>query len=160
MRRPMPADREDVAVLKFGGSSFIELSDYRRVGGYLISRAESARVLVVVSGMSGTTGRLLEAAQSIDPGLEPEVQDQILATAEMLSASFLRAALARLGCPAIDLWAPQIGIQSTGPATRAEVSDVDPGPVRRALATYPVVVVTGGQAVTDQGRITMLGRNS
>src|SRR5260370_36593240 len=109
--------------------------------------------------MSGTTGRLLEAAQSIDPGLEPEVQDQILATAEMLSASFLRAALARLGCPAIDLWAPQIGIQATGPATRAEVSDVDPGPVRRALATYPVVVVTAGQAVTDQGRIAMPGRN-
>lgn len=158
----MEADVADVAVLKFGGSAFIELSDYRRVAGYLTDRiAETGtRVLVVVSGMSGTTGRLLEAAESIDPALQPEVQDQILATAEMVSASFLRAALAWRGCQAIDLWAPQIGIHSTGQATRAQITGIDPEPVREALSRHPVVVVAGGQAVRPDGRITMLGRNS
>src|SRR5215831_11743627 len=119
----MPADEPGVAVIKFGGSSFVELSDYRRVAAYLAGRVDSrtARAVVVVSGMSGTTGRLLEAAQAVDPALQPEVQDQILATAEMISASFLRAALAAQGCPAIDLWAPQIGILSDGTATRARI---------------------------------------
>ncbi len=155
-------DSDAIAVLKFGGSSFIELSDYNQVAGYLAGRvaAEGIRAVVVVSGMSGTTGRLLESARSIDPQLQPEVQDQILATAEMISASFLRAALAAAGCPAIDLWASQIGIRTDRTATRARIVDIDPAPVRRAIGRYRIVVVAGGQAAHEGGRITMLGRNS
>jgi aspartate kinase len=155
------AEGPDVAVLKFGGSSFVELSDYQRVAGYLAGRiADGCSALVVVSGMSGTTGRLLEAARAIDPALQPEVQDQILATAEVVSASFLRAALAAAGCSATDLWAPQLGITGTGPAANAQIAGIDPAPVTAALASHQVVVVAGGQAVRPDGRIVMLGRNS
>jgi aspartate kinase len=155
------AEQPDLAVLKFGGSSFIELTDYQRVARYADGRAAAdTRVLVVVSGMSGTTGRLLEAARAIDPALQPEVQDQILATAEMLSASFLRAALEARGRRATDLWAEHLGIVATGPATRAQIAEIDPTPIRDALRSCQVVVVAGGQAARPDGRITMLGRNS
>lgn len=147
-------------VVKFGGSSFIELSDYREVAGYLGRLTESHRVVAVVSGMSGTTGRLLEAALAIDPELDPEVQDQLLATAEMVGAGFLRAALHAEGYSALDLWAPQLGITSDDNATRAKIRSIDPQPLLDALATHQVVVVAGGQAVRADGRITMLGRNS
>jgi len=147
-------------VLKFGGSSFLELADYREVARYVDARATDRRVVVVVSGMSGTTGRLLESALSIDPDLAPEVQDQLLATAEMVSAGFLRAALDAEGCPAIELYAPQLGISSDGNATRARIRSIDPEPLLRAMARHRVVVVAGGQATGPDGRITMLGRNS
>lgn len=151
-----------VTVLKFGGSSFIELSDYAVVAKYVIGLLGSSRtrIVVVVSGMSGSSGRLLEAALSIDPGLQPQVQDQVLATAEMVSTGFLRAALHAAGCPATDLWAPHLGIRSDRTATRAKIVSIDPRPLHDALREYPVVVVAGGQAVDADNRITMLGRNS
>jgi aspartate kinase len=150
---------EPVQVLKFGGSSFIELADYGRVATYLAARLTGPAV-VVVSGMSGTTGHLLESARAIDPALAPEAQDHVLATAEMVSASFLRAALDAAGVPAVDLWAPQLGLRSDATATRAVITELDPGPVRAALAAGRVVVAAGGQAVSPAGRVTMLGRNS
>ncbi|MFE9426694.1 hypothetical protein ACFYNO_27445 [Kitasatospora sp. NPDC006697] len=149
-----------VLVVKFGGSSFTGPADYRAVAGYLGRRAATHRVVAVVSGMSGTTGRLLEAALAIDPDLSPEVQDELLATAEMVSAGFLRAALHAEGHSAIDLWAPQLGILSDDNATRAAIRSIDPRPLLDALAEHQVVVVAGGQAVRPDGRITMLGRNS
>ncbi|MFG2873462.1 hypothetical protein ACGFYU_00260 [Streptomyces sp. NPDC048337] len=158
----MSADTSPVKVLKFGGSSFIDLTDYTSVAAYVTGMLTSAdtRIAVVVSGMSGSTGRLLEAALSIDPNLQPQVQDQVLSTAEMVSASFLRAALNAAGCPSTDLWAPQAGIRSDNAATQARIVSIDPGPLREAFAEHRVVVVAGGQAMDDDNRITMLGRNS
>lgn len=158
----MTADTNPVKVLKFGGSSFIDLSDYTTVAAYVTGMVTSVdtRIAVVVSGMSGSTGRLLEAALSIDPGLHPQVQDQVLSTAEMVSASFLRAALSAAGCPTTDLWAPQAGIRSDNAATQARIVSIDPRPLLDAFAEHRVVVVAGGQALDDDNRITMLGRNS
>lgn len=158
----MTADPNLLKVLKFGGSSFIDLSDYGAVARYVTGMLTSAgiRVVVVVSGMSGSTGRLLDAALSIDPGLRPQVQDEVLATAEMVSASFMRAALNAGGCPATSLWASQAGIRSDSAATHARIVSVDPGPVSDALAEHRVVVVAGGQATDNRSRVTMLGRNS
>lgn len=151
----------EISVVKFGGSSFLDLADYDRVAGYLDRlSAGDTRVVAVVSGMSGTTGRLLEAARTVDPDLEPAVQDQILATAEIVGAGLLRAALHARGTSATDLCAHQIGIRSDESWTRARIVDLDAGPVLSALADHRVVVVAGGQAVDRHGRITMLGRNS
>ncbi len=159
----MKRSRPDYQVVKFGGSAFLELADYRRIAAALVQRlaaGDTTRLVVVVSGMSGTTGKLLEAATQIDPALEPAVQDEVLATAEMVSSSFLRAALHAEGCPSLDLWAPQLGFRSDSLATRARIVDIDPRPAVEALRMHRVVVVAGGQAVDPGGRITMLGRNS
>lgn len=146
-------------VVKFGGSSFIELRDYRRVARHLsdLAHDEERGAVAVVSGMSGSTGRLLEAARDVDPGLEPAVQDQVLATAEIVSAGLLRAALHAEGVAATDLWAPHIGVART--ASGPEIA-IDPRLLLDALADNTVVVVAGGQALDSDGRIVMLGRNS
>ncbi|MDQ1659906.1 MAG: aspartate kinase [Cryptosporangiaceae bacterium] len=145
-----------IGVLKFGGSSFLGLDGYGSVARYLADRvAAGERLVCVVSAMSGTTGRLLEAARALDPDLEPEVQDEILATGEMVSAGFLRAALRAEGISALSLCAPQLGLRSDGP----ELTAAGAGPVRSALASHSVVVVAGGQAIDGGGRVRMLGRN-
>lgn len=60
-------------VLKFGGSAFAELAGYQRVVGYAARRqAEEGRALVlVVSAMSGTTGRLRSRAWTRWPPTRP-----------------------------------------------------------------------------------------
>ncbi|MGK5532095.1 amino acid kinase family protein [Streptomyces sp. URMC 129] len=153
------AGQQAPVVVKFGGSSFIELQDYRRVARHLsgLAHDEGRPVVAVVSGMSGSTGRLLEAARDVDPDLEPHVQDQVLATAEIVSAGLLRAALHAEGVGATDLWAPHIGVERTA---SGPVIAVDPRRLFDALADNTVVVVAGGQALDSDGRIVMLGRNS
>ncbi|MEC3956376.1 hypothetical protein VMT65_25280 [Nocardia sp. CDC153] len=161
----MPDSGYDITVVKFGGSCFIDLDDYTAVAGYLAALVSAdgpsnRRAVAVVSAMSGTTGRLLEAARTLDPGLRAPAQDHILATGEMVSASFLRAALDARGCAATDLWAGQNGLGSDGQATRARIISMDPRPLLDALRAHRVVVVAGGQATDATGRVTMLGRNS
>ncbi|WP_157392021.1 amino acid kinase family protein [Nocardia terrae] len=159
----MPDSEYDIAVAKFGGSCFLDLADYTAVAGYLshsVGERPDRRVVAVVSAMSGTTGRLLEAARSIDPELRAQAQDHILATGEMVSASFLRAALDARGCPAVELWAGQNGLGSDGQATRASIVSMDARPLLDALRHHRVVVVAGGQATDSTGQVTMLGRNS
>lgn len=146
-------------VVKFGGSSFIEMQDYRRVARHLSSLAhdEKRRIVAVVSGMSGSTGRLLEAARDVDPDLELHVQDQVLAAAEIVSAGLLHAALHAEGVVATDLWAPHIGMKQTA---SGPMIAVDPRHLLDSLTDNTVVVVAGGQALDSSGRIVMLGRNS
>ncbi|SCL30789.1 hypothetical protein [Micromonospora inyonensis] len=153
------ADQQTPIVVKFGGSSFIELPAYRRVARHLseLAHDEGRPVVAVVSGMSGSTGRLLEAARDVDPDLEPHVQDQVLATAEIVSVGLLRAALHAEGVRATDLWAPHIGMRriASGP-----VIAVDRRRLLDALVGKTVAVVAGGQALDSDGRIVMFGRNS
>jgi aspartate kinase len=149
-------------VLKFGGSSFRRLEDYHSVCDILLSRLCTAldRLVVVVSAMHGHTDRLLSAARSLSPHFSGDASDSLLTTAETISASLLHIALQSRGIPATMLNASRLGILSDSNFTHATIRSIDSGPLRRALDKFQVVVVTGAQAVDDQHRITMLGRNS
>jgi aspartate kinase len=162
---PAPATSNDpyvVRVVKFGGSSFESLDDYHRVAAYLLEMLgdASSRIVAVVSGMAGTTDRLLAAARAIDADLEPVVQDQILATAEIVSAGLLRAALHARGCSTVDLCAGQSGIRAGGNAARPTIASIDTRPILDAFADHRIVIVAGAQAADADGRTVMLGRNS
>jgi aspartate kinase len=151
----------DINVLKFGGSSFLGNDDYVKVARYLGKRARetSSRLVVVVSGMSGTTGNLQKAGLALNPNIPPRTLDLLLAPAEMVSVGLLETALSR-EMAVTSLNGFQLGIVTDDTFTRARIVDFSPLPLRRALRDHQVVVVAGGQAVTRDGRLTMLGRNS
>ena len=149
------------SVLKFGGSSFIDHNSYLRVAEYIdgrVSRGE--KVAVVVSAMSGTTGRLKEAVIRVNPAYSGEVGDLLLATGEIVSCCMLRAACEKRGLSVGALTGFQAGIETDREFGRASVTRIDPGALNDLIAEKDVVVLCGGQAVTDDHRLTMLGRNS
>ncbi len=149
-------------VLKFGGSSFVELDAYRRVAEYVAERVAASErpVVVVVSAMSGTTGRLQEALYEVSDRPPAAASSLVLTAGEHTSVGLLVAALDRLGLTADGLLGNQIGLVATGPAPRAALQDADPAPLLGSLARAAVVVVPGGQAASDGGLLMMLGRNS
>jgi aspartate kinase len=151
-----------VRVLKFGGSSFRTLDDYRGVAALLLRLLEQGgrRLVVVVSAMYGETDRLLQAGVSLNAGMSGQARDALITTGEVISASLLRVAVESLGVGVVSLDGHQCGIRSDSEATKARISAVDPRPLRRALEAHRIVVVTGAQAVDASGWITMLGRNS
>lgn len=149
-------------VLKFGGSSFPKLDSYRDIALYLKRRLDSDtdRIVVVVSAMSGTTGRILEAGLQVSPEMSPEITDSLLGTGEMVAACLMRAAVESVGISATHLTGYQVGIKTDKKYTRAQIQNIDPSPLIRAFDTAKVVAICGGQGTDSDGRLTMLGRNS
>lgn len=149
-------------VLKFGGSAFRTLDGYIRVARYVRARtvAERRPAVVVVSAMSGTTGRLKETLLRVAPEPPQDAAALLLTSGEVVSVALMAAALGQTSATAAPMSAADTGLRGDGPASDARLRAVDPGPVRRALAERGLVVVPGGQAVDTSGRVLLLGRNS
>lgn len=146
-------------VLKFGGTS---LSSLRRVhaAAARVARSVSAgdRVAVVVSAMGSTTDRLLGLARQAHPDPPGRELDALLATGELLSASLLSMALARLGLDAASLNAIQAGIESDAMPGRARIERIDAAAILRHLDAGRIPVIAGFQGVDAFGDLTTLGR--
>ncbi|MFD9339724.1 hypothetical protein ACFWBF_35900 [Streptomyces sp. NPDC060028] len=149
-------------VMKFGGSAFADLDGYTRVARYTARRAadEKRPVVVVVSAMSGTTGRLQQTLDIVADDPPAPVAAMLLTSGETVSVALLAAALDAAGVPALPLSAAGTGLVGEGPADRARLIRTDPAVLLSGLAHCPVLVVPGGQAVDAAGRTVMLGRNS
>jgi aspartate kinase len=159
--RPVSVDAPPI-VMKFGGSAFLDLDGYRLVADYVAGRVTEygRRAIVVVSAMSGTTGRLQEALREVHETPPPAVSSMILTTGEVVSVALLTAVLDTHGIAAHGLTGDQVGMVADGPPDRARLRAIDPQPLTEALSRSPVVVVPGGQAVNVDGQLVMLGRNS
>ncbi|MEU7132513.1 hypothetical protein [Streptomyces sp. NPDC046261] len=148
-------------VLKFGGAAFAELDGFARVARHVAARSAAGQpVVVVVSAMSGTTGRLQETLERIAPDPPARAAAMLLTSGETVSVALLTAALGAAGVSASAVPAAATGLLGEGPPQCAELVRADPGPLCAALAALPVAVVPGGQAVDAGGRTVMLGRNS
>lgn len=148
-------------VFKFGGACFLDLADYRTVAAYIAGRLEgSRRIVAVVSAMSGTTGTLQNAQRELNADPPPELAAALMLTADSVSAVLLATALHDIGVNARSIDAHDFGLTAKGSPDRAQVVRIDPAPLWSVLGQSEVVVVPGGQALDEQGRAVMLGRNS
>jgi aspartate kinase len=148
-------------VLKFGGSAFLDLECYRTVADHVIALiGAGGRAVVVVSAMSGTTGRLQETLRLVNRAPSPEESCMMLTPGEMISVALLTAAFHDRGVPAIGMAGARIGLVASGPADRATLRTIDKRPLADASARFRVVIVPGGQGSDDDGHLVMLGRNS
>ncbi|MFD4247622.1 hypothetical protein ACFWP3_39475 [Streptomyces sp. NPDC058525] len=149
-------------VVKFGGSAFADLDGFARVARYTARRAaeDERPVVVVVSAMSGTTGRLQQTLDVLAGDPPAPVAAMLLTSGETVSVALLAAALDAEGVPALPLTAAGTGLLGEGPADRARLVRADPAVLLAGLEDSPVLVVPGGQAVDAGGRTVMLGRNS
>lgn len=148
-------------VLKFGGSCFLNLTDYRVVARYIADRLQdSARVVAVVSAMSGTTGNLQEAQRNLHAQPPAALAAALLVTADTVSSILLATALCELNINARAIEAFEEGLSAVGEPDRARLTRIDPAPLWHALADRQVIVLPGGQAVDGNKRIVTLGRNS
>jgi aspartokinase len=150
-----------VSVFKLGGSSFPTLDSYREIARRLLQFSyEQGPVCVVVSAMSGTTGSLAELLSGVAPdALAPHV-DAVLSTGEVLAAALMNAALVAEGGSSESLNAYQLGWLASGDFTNADLLATPASALQGVFENSSFAVVAGGQALTQCGRIAMLGRNS
>lgn len=146
-------------VQKFGGSSLADPDKLRRVADKIAARARAGdRVAVVVSAMGDTTDDLIEMARAMgSDGRGPDM-DFLLATGEMVSAGLMAMALHARSVRARAMTGREAGIITDYNHTRARITRLRTGRIRAALESGEVVIVTGFQGVSDEDRLTTLGR--
>jgi aspartate kinase len=149
------SERSRTIVLKLGGSVLTDVASYRQWARALRARLEAeddARFVVIVSARFGETDELLALARSITDDPDAAALDLLWSTGEIKSAATLALCLQAAGVRGVALDVHQTGIQRIGSL------EVDPLPLRRALAHYDVVVVPGFLACGRGAAVVSLGR--
>src|ERR1051325_6855920 len=150
--------------MKFGGTSVADLERIRPVGRLVNAEVEAGhQVAVVVSAMAGKTNELVAwtdgsgaAAQGI--AASDDEYDVVVASGEQVTAGLLAMALRNMGVNARSWLGWQIPIISDGAHGRARIDDVPAQSLGAAVDSGQVAVIAGFQGVTQEGRITTLGR--
>jgi aspartate kinase len=105
------AERTNIIVMKFGGTSVADATCIKRVANRIVdARKEGHPVVAVVSARGDTTDELIELAKEISENPPAREMDMLLSTGERISAALLAMAIHELGYDAISLTGSQAGI--------------------------------------------------
>jgi aspartate kinase len=149
-------------VQKFGGTSVGGIDRIKNVALKVQKEvAAGHEVAVVVSAMAGVTNQLVDWVSQLSPLNSPEAcmeYDQVVATGEQVTAGLLALALQEMGIPARSFSGWQVPVITDSAHSKARISSIDPKNMETAMAAKQVVIVTGFQGKTQDGRISTLGR--
>ncbi len=155
----MSWEKYPLTVLKFGGTSVADAERMKHVAEIVKKiRDENNRVAVVVSAMGSMTDDLLALAEDVSMTRDGREIDQLLATGEQQSVALLSLALQQSGIPAQSFTARQAGIKAKGFPMEGRIYDIEPQAVEKVLNEGTVAVITGFQAISDNGDVIPLGR--
>jgi len=153
------AERTNIVVMKFGGTSVADATCMKRVASRIVeARKDGHPVVAVVSARGDTTDELIEMAREITENPPAREMDMLLSTGERISAALVAMAIHELGYDAISLTGSQAGIVTDTAHTKAKILDIRPHRILKALEENKVVLVAGFQGVSTDQDVTTLGR--
>jgi aspartate kinase len=153
-----------ILVQKFGGTSVATEERRAKVAAKVLGAVkENYAVVVVVSAMGRrgdpyATDTLLQMAADINRETAARELDLLMSCGEVISGAVLAATLQRHGLRTALLTGAQAGIITNADYGEARILRVEPREIYRELEAGCVVVVAGFQGVTEDGRVTTLGR--
>lgn len=146
-------------VMKFGGAAVATPEQFSQIADLIIARkAESSRIVVVVSAMGKTTDQLIELAQKVHPYPPQREYDMLISVGERISMSLLAMALCLKNQEAVSFTGSQSGIITCQRHSQAHIIDVRPQRIETCLEKGKIVIVAGFQGVSCDKEITTLGR--
>jgi aspartate kinase len=146
-------------VQKFGGSSVANLDRIMHVA-HLVKREVDAgnEVAVVVSAMAGVTNQLLELVQKASPFYDLREHDVVVSSGEQVTAGLLSLVLQSMGIQARSWLAWQLPVLTDESHSKARIQLIRADLLKAELSNNKVAVLTGFQGITEDQRITTLGR--
>ncbi|MEE4237077.1 MAG: aspartate kinase [Anderseniella sp.] len=153
-------------VMKFGGTSVADVERIRNVARHVAREVEAGhQVAVVVSAMSGTTDRLVgwvnEAASTGGNSLarlDWREYDSVVASGEQVTSGLLAIVLQAMGYKARSWAGWQVPMKTSNAHGSARILEVECDGMIASLEAGEVAVMAGFQGVSDDQRISTLGR--
>jgi aspartate kinase len=151
-----------IIVQKFGGTSVGDVQRIKHVATLVKREVDMGnKVVVVVSAMSGKTNELVGWAEAISL-LQSEESlkeyDSVISSGEQVTSGLLALALQSIGIQARSWLGWQIGLETCKMHSRARINGIKGELILEALNKGEVAVIAGFQGITEDGRITTLGR--
>jgi aspartate kinase len=145
--------------MKFGGTSMAGTERIRRVAQLVKRQAERGdEVAVVVSAMAGDTDRLVNFCREANALYDPAEYDVVVAAGEQITSGLLAITLQALGCNARSWLGWQMPIHTDGAHAKARIGSIDTDELLASMNAGNIAVIPGFQGLTDDNRITTLGR--
>ncbi len=146
-------------IQKFGGTSMGSIEKIKRVAAKVIKeKLNHNDVVVVVSAMSGETGKLLDLASKMGGCRNDMETDLIISSGEQVSSGLLSLALKNEGYDAVPLLGHQIKITTDEFYGKARISSIDVKNIYKMIKQDKIVIIAGFQGINSGGFITTLGR--
>lgn len=149
-------------VQKFGGTSVANIERIRCVAAKVKKELDGGnQVAVVVSAMSGVTNQLVAYVQELSPlsTLDAWAEyDQVVSSGEQVTSGLLSLCLQEMGIPARSYSGWQLPMHTNVAHGKARIAEIESENVHKDLNSGKVIVVAGFQGITDEGRVSTLGR--
>ncbi|WP_435418846.1 aspartate kinase [Parerythrobacter aurantius] len=146
-------------VMKFGGTSMAGTERIRRVANIVRKQAANGdEVAVVVSAMAGETDRLVNFCREANALYDPAEYDVVVASGEQVTSGLLALTLQSLGCKARSWLGWQLPVHTIEAHAKARIESIDSDELLASMAEGVIAVIPGFQGLSEDGRVTTLGR--
>ena len=149
-------------VQKFGGTSVANIERIKAVAQIVKKEHDAGnQIAVVVSAMSGITSQLVDYTKQISKlytDQELQEYDTILASGEQVTSGLLALELNSLGIKARSFLGWQAKIQTDKAHSKARIEEIDGEYLKSFIDDGYVIVIAGFQGMTEDNRISTLGR--
>lgn len=146
-------------VQKFGGTSVADLDRIAAAAAKAKAEVDRGnRVVVVVSAMAGVTDQLVGYARDIAPVHDAREFDVVVSAGEQITSGLMAMALQGRGMTARSWLGWQMPLRTNDAHGRARILGVAADELSARLDRGEVPVIAGFQGISDDGRVTTLGR--
>ena len=149
-----------IKVMKFGGTSIGDIKRIEHVTKIISKRIKAGdkKILMVVSAMSGVTNKLVKEYVDIENNIYNPEYDSIISTGEQYSSALISTFLNKNMITSRSLLGWQIPIHTDKSYGKARILNISSTYIKNLFKKYKVLVVSGFQGISDDNRITTLGR--
>ena len=148
-----------IVVLKFGGTSVADVPQIKKIALKIKLEVELGyKVITVVSAMSGVTNNLINLVKNTSDIPPYSEYDTVLSTGEQVTSALLAIALDKLKIKSRSWLGWQIPIVTDKTYGKSVIEKIKTENILYDLKVNQVAIVSGFQGVSNDNRITTLGR--
>ena len=150
-----------IVVLKFGGTSVGTIERIKKISKIILSfKKKKYKVIVVTSAMSGMTNKLIKKSLKISKNFEPLEYDVLVSSGEQISCALISGQLNSMGHKSRSFLGWQIPIITDNNHKNAKINSVNVRYIKKILYKGTIPVIAGFQGITENGKVTTLGRGA
>ena len=147
-------------VMKFGGTSVANVDRIKRAAKRVaLEIAHGKNVLVIVSAMSGKTNELVDWVNHTSQFYDAREYDAVVSSGENVTAGLMAITLQEMDIPARSWQGWQIPVHTSSSHSSARIESISSEIINEKFDQgMRVAVVAGFQGISNENRITTLGR--
>ena len=146
-------------VLKFGGTSVGSVKKINYVAKIIKKyHNKNNKLIVVSSAMSGVTNDLIKKSKQISKNFDKFEYDVLLSSGEQIACALLSGALLKIGLKSRSWLSWQIPIITKGDHKSSRIISINKKEILKYVNSGGIPIITGFQGISNNRRITTLGR--